>query len=463
MKQCPTQVNSELYNIYQQHPIVTTDSRNCPEGSLFFALKGETFDGNAFAVQALGKGCAYAIVDNPDVAALDERLILVPDVLTALQELAAHHRRVWGGPVLQITGTNGKTTTKELIAAVLSEGKRVLYTEGNLNNHIGVPLTLLRIRPEEHDIAVIETGANHPGEISNLCRIVQADWGLITNVGRAHLEGFGSFNGVRQAKGELYDDLHHRGKQIFLNAFDDVLLRMAQERGFILKQDALPYVEGRVSAVAPFVEIQWQADDSDYLPLNGGGGGWRTVRTNLIGAYNISNLRAAVTIGLYFGITPEQIDHALTTYKPTNSRSELRQVGTNRLIVDAYNANPSSMSAALTNFSFFEDAHKVVILGDMRELGAESLEEHKRILSQLQTMELERIWLVGEEFEKAVSLCSEASDAGLPSQNHCTPRVFKDVQAVKEALKAAPITNSTILIKGSNSTKLHQLPEVIVN
>ena len=461
MKQCPTKVNSELYDIYLQHPVVTTDSRNCPDGSLFFALRGETFDGNAFAVQALEKGCAYAVVDNPEVAAQDERLILVPDVLTALQELAAHHRRVWGGPVLQITGTNGKTTTKELIAAVLSEGKRVLFTEGNLNNHIGVPLTLLRIRPEEHDIAVVETGANHPGEIADLCRIVQADWGLITNVGRAHLEGFGSFNGVRQAKGELYDDLHSRGKLVFLNAFDDVLMRMAQERGFILKQDALPYVEGRVSAVAPFVEMQWQADDSDYLPLKDAGGVWRTVRTNLIGAYNISNLRAAVTIGLYFGITPEQIDHALTTYKPTNSRSELRQVGSNRLVVDAYNANPSSMAAALTNFAFFEDAHKMVILGDMRELGAESLEEHKRILSQLQNMELERIWLVGEEFEKAVSSCSAVSDSCPLPQTSCSLKVFKDVQAVKEALKSAPITNSTILIKGSNSTKLHQLPEVI--
>ena len=446
-------MNSELYNIYQSHSVVTTDSRNCPEGSVFFALKGETFDGNAFAVQALEKGCAFAVVDNPEVAAQVERLILVPDVLKALQELAAHHRRVWGGPVLQITGTNGKTTTKELIAAVLSEGKRVLYTEGNLNNHIGVPLTLLRIRPGEHDIAVIETGANHPGEIADLCRIVQADWGLITNVGRAHLEGFGSFEGVRQTKGELYDDLRSRGKQIFINAFDDVLLQMALERGFTLEQDALPYVEGRVSAVAPFVEMQWQADDSDYLPLKGAGGAWHTVSTNLIGAYNIANLRAAVTVGLHFGITPEQIDHALATYKPTNSRSELRQVGSNRLIVDAYNANPSSMSAALTNFSFFEDEHKMVILGDMRELGAESLEEHKRILAQLQSMELERIWLVGEEFEKACS--SSAPACG------CPIRIFKDVEAVKEALKEFPITNATILIKGSNSTKLHQLPEVI--
>ena len=427
-------MNTEaLYAIYRDHPAVTTDSRKCPEDSIFFALKGDTFDGNNYAVQALEKGCAFAVVDNPEVAKQDERLILVPDVLRALQELAAYHRKAWGKTVLQITGTNGKTTTKELISAVLSEGKKVLYTEGNLNNHIGVPLTLLRLKPE-HDIAVIETGANHPGEIADLCQIVKADFGLITNVGRAHLEGFGSFEGVKKTKGELYDDLHKRGKQIFLNAFDEDLLQMAQERGFALWENALPYVEGRVSEVTPFVEMQWRAEDGEP---------WHTVKTNLIGAYNISNLRAAVTIGLHFGITPEQIKHALSTYKPTNSRSELKQVRSNRLIVDAYNANPSSMSAALTNFSFFEDKHKMVILGDMRELGAESLEEHKRVVHQLQEMKLERIWLVGEEFSKAAT-------EGM--------RVFKDVEEVKEALKSEPISDSTILIKGSNSTKLHQLP-----
>ena len=428
-------MNTEaLYALYKEHSLVTTDSRNCPEGSIFFALKGETFDGNNYALQALEKGCAFAVVDNPDVAKQDERLILVPDVLAALQELAAYHRKAWGKTVLQITGTNGKTTTKELISAVLSEGKNVLYTEGNLNNHIGVPLTLLRIKPE-HDIAVIETGANHPGEIADLCRIVEADFGLITNVGRAHLEGFGSFEGVKQTKGELYDDLHKRGKKLFLNAFDEDLLQMAQSREFVLWEDALPYVEGRVSEATPFVEMQWRAEDD--AP-------WHTVKTNLIGAYNIANLRAAVTIGLHFGITPEQINHALEAYKPTNSRSELREVGSNRLIIDAYNANPSSMKAALTNFSFFGDKHKMVILGDMRELGAESLEEHRRIAKQLQDMELERIWLVGEEFSKA-------AEEGM--------RVFKNVEEVKEALKAEPISDSTILIKGSNGTKLYQLPE----
>ena len=425
----------ELYAIYKEHPVVTTDSRNCPEGSIFFALKGETFDGNNFAVQALEKGCAFAVVDNPEVAKQDRRLILVPDVLKALQELAAHHRKAWGKTVLQITGTNGKTTTKELIAAVLSEGKRVLFTEGNLNNHFGVPRTLLRIKPE-HDIAVIETGANHPGEIADLCRIVGADFGLITNVGRAHLEGFGGFEGVKQTKGELYADLRKRRKRIFINAFDDDLVEMALHRGFTLGEDALPYVEGRVCEVTPFVKMKWKADVD---------GAWHQVQTNLIGAYNIANLRAAVTIGLYFGITPEQIDHALSAYKPTNSRSELREAGSNRLIVDAYNANPSSMSAALTNFSFFEEKHKMVILGDMRELGKESVQEHKRIVEQLKGMDLERIWLVGEEFGKV-------AEEGM--------RVFGNVEEVKAALKAEPISNSIILIKGSNSTKLHQLPDM---
>ncbi|MBR6141042.1 MAG: UDP-N-acetylmuramoyl-tripeptide--D-alanyl-D-alanine ligase [Bacteroidaceae bacterium] len=438
-------MNTErLYSIYQQHPTLTTDSRNCPEGSIFFALKGATFDGNLFAVQALEKGCAFAVVDNPEVAKQNERLILVPDVLKALQELAAYHRKEWGGPVLQITGTNGKTTTKELIAAVLSEGKQVLYTEGNLNNHIGVPLTLLRIKPE-HDIAVIETGANHPGEIADLCRIVQTDFGLITNVGRAHLEGFGSFEGVKQTKGELYDDLHNRGKRIFLNAFDDDLLQMAEERGFVLRKDALPYVEGRVSGVTPFVEMQWRAGVDEA---------WHTVKTHLIGAYNISNLRAAATIGLYFGIAPEQIDHALAAYKPSNSRSELREVGSNRLIVDAYNANPSSMAAALTNFAFIEGAHKMVILGDMRELGAESQKEHKRIIEQLEEMELERIWLVGEEFAKGLTPDFSKGEGAMS-----TIRTFKDVEEVKAALKEEPIADSTILIKGSNGMKLYQLSD----
>ncbi len=428
----------KLYTLYRQYPHVTTDSRNCPVGSIFFALRGASFDGNAYAVQALQKGCAYAVVDNAEVAASHERIILVDDVLSTLQQLAAYHRKAWGGPVLQITGTNGKTTTKELVSAVLSQEKRVLSTQGNLNNHIGVPLTLLRIRPEEHDMAVIETGANHPGEIADLCRLVQADWGLVSNVGRAHLEGFGGFEGVKRTKGELYDDLRSRGKQIFLNVFDAELLDMAKRRQFTLGVDALPYVEGRVSHVTPFVEMQWRTDSNHP---------WRTVGTHLIGAYNIANLRAAVTVGLYFGISPERIDAALAAYRPTNSRSEWRTVGTNKLIVDAYNANPSSMVAALSNFALMNDDHKCVILGDMRELGAESVEEHRRVVDLLKTMSLERVWLVGTEFRKVASV-------GM--------RCFANVEEVKDTLALEPFLHSTILIKGSNGTKLYQLPEAFL-
>lgn len=441
----------ELYTIYEKHPVVTTDSRKCPEGSIFFALKGTSFDGNFFAAYALRQGCAFAVVDNPEVALQhDHRLILVPDVLNTLQELATYHRKVWGGPILQITGTNGKTTTKELVSAVLSEGKRVLYTEGNLNNHIGVPLTLLRIRPSQHDMAVIETGANHPGEIADLCRIVRADYGLITNVGRAHLEGFGSLEGVKRTKGELYDDLRARGKRIFINTHDDDLLQMARSRGFVLREDALPYVEGRVGQT-PFVEMQWLSGDGRNIAQQEEAGGY-TVQTHLVGAYNSDNLRAAVTVGLHFGITPDRINHALSTYRPTNNRSEYRQVGTNRLILDAYNANPSSMSAALANFSSLNGSHKMVILGDMRELGTESLREHRQILEQLRGMELERIWLVGDEFRKA---CPEQS------QETCPARFFENVEAVMEALKDETISDATILVKGSHGTGLHQLPPFI--
>ena len=426
----------ELYAIYCRHPYVTTDSRNCPEGSIFFALKGANFDGNAYAVQALReKGCAAAVVDNPEVAVSDSRLILVDDVLTALQRLAAYHRKMWGGTILQITGTNGKTTTKELVSAVLSQGKRVLSTKGNFNNHIGVPLTLLSIRPEEHDIAVVETGANHPGEIANLCQLVQADYGLITCVGRAHLEGFGSFEGVKRTKGELYDDLRQRGGSIFLDGQNADLVQMAQQRGFEPGARVVPYVQGRVERLTPYVQMSWCEPETAT---------WHSVDTHLIGAYNLPNLLAAVTVGLHFGIRPEQIDAALSGYQPTNSRSELREVHGNRLIVDAYNANPSSMAAALSNFAMIDAEHKMVILGDMRELGAESLEEHRSIVRRLEAMQLDRIWLVGEAF-------GEVATKGM--------RIFPDVEAVMEALAANPIRDTTILIKGSNGTRLHKLPE----
>lgn len=436
-----------LYELYLRHPQVTTDSRNCPKDSIFFALKGESFDGNLFAAQALEQGCAAAVVDNPDMAS-DERYIVVPSVLETLQRLAALHRKRWGKTIIQITGTNGKTTTKELVSAVLSQAHNVLYTQGNLNNHIGVPRTLLRLT-DKHDLAVVETGANHPGEIAFLCTLVQANYGLITNVGRAHLLGFGSFEGVKHTKGELYDDLSMRGGRIFLNALDDDLREMAQSRGLLTGQQAIPYVEARVESCSPFLCIQWREDD--YEP-------WQEVKTHLIGAYNIANLRAAITVGLHFGVTPQQINQALEDYQPTNSRSEFRQTAHNRLVVDAYNANPSSMEAALTAFAFVEGNHKMVILGDMRELGNESQKEHLRVLHQLQGMQLEQVWLVGSEFAQATKELQKDRDA---EENPTEYLNFENEKQVEEYLSAHPLDNHIILVKGSNGTGLFRLPDLL--
>lgn len=432
----------QIYEIYKEHPVITTDNRQCEPGAMFFALKGATFDGNRFAASALEAGCAYAVVDEAELAPEgDGRYVLVDDVLQTLQDLAAYHRQQLTIPVLQITGTNGKTTTKELVSAVLSKRYNVLYTQGNLNNHIGVPRTLLRIRPE-HEIAVIETGANHPGEIAFLCRMVQADYGLITNVGRAHLEGFGSFDGVKATKGELYDDLSSRGKAIFLNCFDDNLLAMAKERGgepFTEnpRLEVEPYVEGRVEDCSSFLKVQWRGDD--YEP-------WHSVQTHLVGAYNIANIRAAVTVGLFFDVPTEDIDDALAEYVPTNSRSEFRDTGRNRLIVDAYNANPTSMNAALDNFQFVKADSKMAILGDMRELGADSRREHQGIVEKLQQTGVEEVWFVGENFREVALPCH---------------RCFCNVDEVKAELVAHPLEGRTILIKGSNGTKLFQLPELL--
>lgn len=428
----------QLYNVFLQSPIVTTDSRNCPAGSMFFALKGENFDGNLYARAALEKGCSVAVVDNPSVIpSEDSRYILVDDVLSAMQSLAAHHRRCLGTRVVQVTGTNGKTTTKELLSAVLSQRFRTICTQGNLNNHIGVPLTLLRLKPE-HEMAVVETGANHPGEIAFLCRMVQADCGLVTNVGRAHLEGFGSFEGVKRTKGELYDDLKARSCPAFVNATDSNLMAMARERAL----DIIPYVDGEVAECSPMLHVRW------YNPSENK---WHTVATHLIGAYNLSNVLSAISVGLHFGVTPLDIDRALASYIPTNNRSEFRQTRHNRLVIDAYNANPTSMAAALDNFNQMRSPHKMAILGEMRELGAESRAEHQRIISLLSGMtDLDEVWLVGNEFNHA-----DTSQLYLPHQ------IFNDVQQVKDKLVSRPLTDRTILIKGSNGTKLFQLPELL--
>lgn len=427
----------ELYSLFQAHSVITTDTRHCPEGSLFFALRGERFDGNAFAQQALQAGCAFAVVDDPAVGG-DERLLHVPDVLTTLQQLAALHRRTLGTPIVQITGTNGKTTTKELTAAVLARKFDLLCTQGNFNNHIGVPKTLLQLRPH-HQMAVIETGANHPGEIALLTDLVQPECGLITNVGMAHLEGFGSFEGVMRTKGELYDYLRHKpGGFIFLHADNEHLCRMAGSLPAV--RYGLPghdcYTEGEVLDCTPFLRLRFRTQ----------GGAWHEVQTHLIGAYNVANVLAAAAVGAHFGVPDTDIAEALAAYEPTNNRSEWMRTQRNELIVDAYNANPTSMKAALDNFALIAHDHKMAILGEMRELGTASDEAHRAVAAQAASLHCEEVWLVGEAFR--------AHAAGA--------RWFPSVAEVKAALEAegAP-TGRLILVKGSNGTRLFELPGVL--
>ena len=421
-----------LYRIYLQCGCtVTTDSRRCPEGSLFIALKGDTFNGNAFAAKALEDGCAYAMVDEAEyLVPGDDRYLLTDNCLLTLQHLARHHRRQLGTRILGITGTTGKTTTKELIAAVLQQRYRLLYTEGNLNNHIGVPLTLLRLRPE-HELAVVEMGASHPGDIRELVEIAEPDMGLITNVGKAHLEGFGSFEGVMRTKGELYDFLRTRPEAfIFLHADNPHLRKMAEGLSCVTYgSEAGTYVCGQMTSCSPFLTFVWQ---------RGGQSLAHTVSTRLIGSYNLPNALAAVTVGCHFEVEASAIDRALEAYTPQNNRSQLQRTADNTLIIDAYNANPTSMMAALDNFRLIATPHKVAILGDMRELGKESAEEHQRIADYLEKCGFERVILVGSQFA---------------ATRHAY-ETYADAPALIEALKREKPTGKTILIKGSNGIRL---------
>lgn len=427
-----------LFAIYQQHPLLTTDSRECPPGSIFIALKGASFDGNRFARQALDKGCAYAVVDNPQCAeAGDSRYIVVPDALVAYKELAREHRRQFSIPVVGITGTNGKTTTKELVSAVLSKKYSVLHTEGNYNNDVGVPRTLLSIRPE-HEIAVVEMGASHPGDIEKLVEYAEPTCGMITNVGRAHLQGFGSFEGVKRTKGELYDYLKAHGALLFLNESDPDLLEMAESRQFdrvvTYGSDDTANVRGRLLSCDPFLSFVWQADEAlTPQPLE--------VHTQLIGSYNLSNMLAAIAIGLHFGVAPADVVAALEQYVPSNNRSQLTVTAHNRLIIDAYNANPSSMAAAIENFRLTEAADKLAILGDMRELGEAAPAEHQKVVDKLKNDGFTDVWLVGPEF----------------ARTDTAYRKFADVSEVREAIAAARPEGRTILVKGSNGIRLFEL------
>ena len=434
-----------LYQLFLSHPEITSDTRALIPNGIFFALKGGNFDGNQFAAQALEGGCAYAVVDNPDVVR-DDRYILVDNVLTAMQQLAARHRRELGLPILQVTGTNGKTTTKELLAAVLGRKFRLLFTQGNLNNHIGVPKTLLRLRPE-HQLAIIETGANHPGEIADLCRIVQADCGVITNVGMAHLEGFGSFEGVVRTKSELYDDLRQRGGYIFLHGENDLLRQQAVGLPAVTYglTDNHNAIEGEVVACDPCLRFRWRK----------AGGDWNCVPTQLIGAYNIYNALCAVSAGVHFGVPEADICAAIAEYSPTNNRSELLRTAHNTLIVDAYNANLTSMMAALDNFGMMDHADKLAILGEMRELGEYSPQAHLQVLQRLLSTDCKEAWLVGQGYEAALAQLTPAE------RTACHLQSFPNVESVKAYLQDHPQHDRLILVKGSNGTRLFTLPDAL--
>ncbi len=429
----------QLYNIFLQHPIITTDSRNCPANSIFFALKGENFNANTFALSALEKGCAFAVVDDKEFA-VDDRFILVDNVLETLQQLAHFHRKQTNIPVLGITGTNGKTTTKELITAVLKEKFKVLSTQGNLNNHIGVPLTLLQLLPE-HQLAIIEMGANHPGEIDQLCQIAAPDYGLITNVGKAHLEGFGSFEGVMRTKGELYNYVFRHGKNIFIDKNNNFLREMAANAGFSKNERIVEYglnvpgrepaaISGEILENSVFLKMKCHTPEGSFM-----------IETRLIGSYNAENILAAVAVGFFFGVENSAIQRGIENYNPQNNRSQLTVTQKNKLIVDAYNANPSSMSAAIQNFAQMEGEPKALIIGDMLELGEQSEEEHRNIIRLLQQKGFKNVLLVGPQFQKV-------------NDNYLS---FQNVEELIKYLESSPLEGQNILLKGSRGIHLEKV------
>ena len=458
-----------LYNAFLACNGVCTDSRACQAGNLFVCLKGENFDGNDYAEKAVELGAKYVLTSRKDLLSTDESVnrligestyIYVEDTLVALQQLAAHHRQVLGTPIVGITGTNGKTTTKELVSAVLAKKYNVLYTLGNFNNHIGVPLTLLRLT-KQHNMAVIEMGANHPGEIAFLANIVMPDAGLITNVGKAHLAGFGSFEGVKKTKAELYGNLKSRGKVVFMDDDNphlkemlaneslnrgidesynsvtelvDVLLTDREKVPELYGSDATLPVNGKVISCTPFVNISLTIDGQHY-----------TVNSQLIGSYNLSNMLSAACLGHYFGVPANLIAEALSQYTPQNNRSQLTKTARNTLIIDAYNANPTSMEAALRNFALIETANKAVILGDMFELGDDSAAEHQKVVQQLAQLGITEAYLLGENFSKTQGVGTR----------------FASTPAFKDWLAENPLSGKTLLIKGSNSMKLTTLVEML--
>lgn len=417
-----------IYELYKGAYTVTTDSRTITPGCVFVALKGEHFDGNDFALKVAEEGIAACVIaDRPDLPK-HNRLFVVNDSLKALQELAKHHREKLGLPIIGITGTNGKTTTKELVSAVLSKKYNIVYTQGNFNNQLGVPLTLLRIKPEV-ELAVVEMGASHPGDIDELTNLSEPDYGMITNIGRAHLRDFGGYEGVIKTKNEMYQYIAAHKGLLFVNEDNDLLMGLAKDI------DKVTYgtcqgagTKGKILSANPYLSVEWNGYKID---------------TQLVGDYNFENVMAAICIGKYFKVDDKDIVEALSSYCPTNNRSQVIETGKNRVIMDAYNANPTSMSHAIRNFRNICSDHNVLILGDMLELGEESEKEHKAIIQLLKELRFQLVFLVGSEFAKVAS--------------NSTYFTVNDVDKLIRYITLNPISGYDILVKGSNGIHLNKI------
>jgi UDP-N-acetylmuramoyl-tripeptide--D-alanyl-D-alanine ligase len=421
----------KLYTVFKKYPRITTDSRDIPTDSIFFALKGDNFDGNKYAAEAIAKGAAIAVIDNEKYKK-DERFLLTDNVLSTLQELAHYHRMQLKTKVIGITGTNGKTTTKELIAKVLSSQFNTKATTGNLNNHIGVPLTLLSLT-EDLEFAVVEMGANHPGEIEVLSEIADPDYGIITNIGKAHLEGFGSFEGVIKTKGELYDFLRNKNGKVFINSDNSILKKISGGLDKITygTTDGV-FCKGKIINTAPFVSLEYKTGNiSDRID------------SKLFGSYNFENILAAIAIGAYFGVSKSNIKTAIESYEPSNNRSQILKTGSNTVIMDAYNANPTSMRAAIDSFIKSNYKNKMLILGDMLELGKDSAYEHNEILNIITGSGIDDVILVGPVF------CSVADTNG----NKC----FKETEGATNYIRNNRISGKTILLKASRGIHLESI------
>ena len=418
----------KIYKLYKTAYTVTTDSRTITQGCVFVALKGEHFDGNDFALNVAEEGIAACVIADRKDLPQHERLFVVEDSLKALQELANYHRKQLDTPIIGITGTNGKTTTKELVSAVLAKKYNILFTQGNFNNQLGVPLTLLRIKPDT-ELAVVEMGASHPGDINELTGIGEPNYGMITNIGRAHLRDFGGYEGVIKTKNEMYQYIAAHKGLLFVNKDNELLMDLSKSINKVTygtSNDA--DIQGKLLSANPYLSVEWNGKKID---------------TQLVGDYNFENVMAAICIGTYFNVAANDIVEALSSYRPTNNRSQVIETARNRVVMDAYNANPTSMSHSIKNFRNICKSDNLLILGDMRELGNESEQEHKNILELLKELRFENVYLVGEEFQR-VAKNSKFS-------------TFINVEELAQYLQQHPVSGRDILVKGSNSIHLNKI------